>query len=167
MITGPIYWNGNKFPSQAGNPVAISIDEIRECCGWACDENHAEYPGEINLFTRFPSVTAPSGYYPYPAGMICLGPFDIDIIIRHIQNTYASYDDEFLGSITNLCVYPAYKWGYYGPLDGTTWTVLLANPLPAGSIYSFTVASTIPTQVGIVNLRPDLGNVAKITWDET
>lgn len=31
-ITGPIYWNGTTFPSQSGDPVAITYTEFSECC---------------------------------------------------------------------------------------------------------------------------------------
>lgn len=39
MITGPIYWNGLKFPSQNGLPVSITYDAFKSCCcgcitGW-------------------------------------------------------------------------------------------------------------------------------------
>ena len=35
-ITGPIYWNGTTFPSQSGDPVAITQTEFEDCC---CEED--------------------------------------------------------------------------------------------------------------------------------
>jgi hypothetical protein len=167
MITGPLYWNGNKFPSQDGKPVVIHESDFQDCCcKWCCNEEHPEYPGEMDLLARFPHIPARGGYYPYPNGLICLGPFDVDIYIRHLTDTFVSYDDQFVGGQNNnTCATPPYLWGYYGSSDGTLKTTILANPMPAGKIYIFTIVSTIPTMVGAHNLGP--GTFAKIIWSET
>ena len=43
-ITGPIYWNGTTFPSQSGDPVAITQTEFEDCCCGPCD-----CPGEFAI----------------------------------------------------------------------------------------------------------------------
>jgi len=39
MITSPLYWNGEKFPSQNGKPLAVTKEQVQDCCcrHYKCD----------------------------------------------------------------------------------------------------------------------------------
>jgi len=162
MITAPLLWNGNTFPSQNGNPVKMSFEEFADCCGsWCCSEEHLEYPGEVNLLVRFPIIDAPAGYFPYPDGVICLGPFDVPMYVRHETDGYVVHDDILVGGTCVPCQHLPFLLGsYYNP-SGIPVALSLANPLPVGSVFLFTVVSTIPVKVGVSMLS---GSFVKITW---
>ena len=76
-ITGPIYWNGTTFPSQSGDPVAITQTEFEDCCceeGDPCTDCSGVQPSAtVSFGSCTPSPTAPSGAYAF-LSFSTLGP---------------------------------------------------------------------------------------------
>ena len=69
-ITGPIYWNGTTFPSQSGDPVAITQTEFEDCC---CDPPYdctteACYPVSNAIISGGANCTGDCDISELPAG---------------------------------------------------------------------------------------------------
>lgn len=159
-----------KFPMQNGKPVAITQSEFVECCCseciWVCNENYSYHSGCIDLLARFPNIPCGEGTVPYPNGVICLGPFDVDVYIRHETDVQCYYDDKFVAGVVDFktCEPPPSKWGeWYGPLDGVELVTPLQNPLVAGDIYTFTIVSTRASIVGI-GISGGIGSYSRVRW---
>jgi len=158
-----------KFPFQNGKPVLITREQFGHCCcRWCCDEHKTYYPGAVNLLMRYPSAKAPDkGFWPYPNGIICLGPFDVTVDVFYESDLQVFFDDWFLGGEVNECQQPEqlyYHW--YGNVDGTPIKNKLATIFP-GQVFSFTVASDTPIAVGVgINPSGQPGTYSKITWNE-
>lgn len=133
MTIGPYYFNGSTFPTQAGKPVAITESEFLDCCGCA-----------IDLIAAYPCLDAPSGFYPYPDGMLYIGPFTVPVRLTLKSDSTCYFDDYAAGGIVDEEEWPPMITSeyFYGNLT-------LINPLPAGAIYRFTIISTIVTKVGL------------------
>jgi hypothetical protein len=163
-----IYFNksGMRFPTISGKPVALDYATFKSCCcpDLCCDEEHAESAGQVDLIARYPYVYYQAQHaYPYPGGVICLGPFEVPVYVRFETNASCYYDDKFYGGVSVGCETPPPLWGgYYGPEDGTPLVVDLANPLEAGAVYKFTVISSKSIAVGVELLGG--GTYSRIKW---
>lgn len=162
-----IYFNksGMRFPTISGKPVALDYATFKSCCcpDLCCDEEHTESTGEVDLIARYPYVYYQASHsYPYPGGVICLGPFEVPVYVRFETNAFCYYDDAFYGGVCVGCETPDGLWGaYHGPLDGTPLVTDLANPLEAGAVYKFTIISSKSYFVGVELLS---GTYARIKW---
>jgi hypothetical protein len=160
-ITPPLRWDGSHFPGQGGLPVKLSLEEYCDCCGWCGDEEHLEYPGTVNLATRFPYIESSTLLVPYPDGVISLGPFDVPMYIRHETDGFIIHDDQFVGGICERGQRLPAIFGTYYNREKLLLSVLIANPLPVGKIFLFTIVDTIHGMTGLV-LHD--ATYARVTW---